>query len=703
MRRTLFIFLSSFFSIYFSLWGAIQPKESRLNCLIITIDTLRPDRLSCYGSKFLQTPNIDSLAHRGVQFSRAFAHTPTTLPSHANILLGTTPLYHGVHDNSNFIVREEFLTLAEWLKDQGYYTGAFVGAFPLDSRFGLTQGFDVYDDNYGSQDPQDLAFVERKAEVVVDKALEWLKSKKSPWFLWVHLFDPHQRYQPPEPFKSQYKDNPYNGEVAYVDASLGKLFGYLKENRLDEKTIVIFTADHGESLGEHGEMTHGYFAYNATLWVPLIISFPSVKPGRVTQDVCHIDIFPTICDLLSMAKPSALQGLSLLPLMQGKELPSRPIYFESLTAYCNRGWAPLRGYLEGNSKFIDSPLPEFYDLAKDFDELNNLAGSTGLAKYKERLEKFIKILSSPLESGAVQRIDKETQEKLRSLGYLSSPQVSTKKDFTTKDDLKVLLPYHNKWMKAMVAAQSGQIEEGISLLMEIIAERKDFDLAYTRLANLYSEEKNLKEALAVLLEGYQNNPTSFRIVSIYGIYLVEAGRFDEAIDILKKGLALIDYDPEAWNYLGVAYWNKGDFDEAFKAYEKALSLDHNYPIVINNLGSLYLSLFLKKRDPGDYQKAVENFRKAIELDPGYPSAYNGLGAALKTSGDIDGAIENWRKAVELKPDYGFALYNLGLVLLARGEKAQALTYLTRYRENSYDSLPPKEKEKLDALIEKCKE
>jgi arylsulfatase A-like enzyme/Tfp pilus assembly protein PilF len=692
----LFIFLSPSSS-------QAAEKKASLNFLLITIDTLRADRLSCYGSQGVKTPNIDGLAQNGVLFSRAFAHATTTLASHTNILLGVTPLYHGVHDNSNFIVRKEFLNLAKWLKDYGYSTGAFVGAFPLDSRFGLTQGFDIYDDNYGTQGPLELTFVERKAEVVVDKALAWLKNQKNPWFLWIHCYDPHQPYNPPEPFKTQYKDHPYDGEVAYVDSALARLFSDLKEKKLEENTLIILTADHGESLGEHGEATHGYFAYNATLWVPLIISFPGLKPGRVEQDVSHIDIFPTACDLLRLPKPRSLQGISLLPLIQGKEVASRDIYFESLTAYCNRNWAPLRGFIEGNNKFMDSPLPELYDLGKDFNELNNLAEKASLDKYRATFEKLVKSQSSPQEAKAFQKMDRETQEKLRSLGYLASAQAPAKKNFTAKDDLKTLLPFHSKFLEATAIHQSGRAEEAIALLKEIVAERKDFDVAYTDLANYYKEQRKLKEAVEVLKEAYQNNPSSFRIISVYGIFLVDERRFDEAIEILKKALTLIDYDPEAWNYLGVAYWNKGNYDEALKAYEQALALDQNYPIVINNLGSLYLSIFLKTKQPDAHQRAVENFKKAIDLDPKYASAYNGLGAALKMGGDIDGAIDNWKKAVEIKPDFSFPLYNLGLAYLGKGDKAEALNYFTRYKEKFYDSLPPREKERLDALIQKCKE
>jgi arylsulfatase A-like enzyme/Flp pilus assembly protein TadD len=672
------------------------------NILLITIDTLRADHLGCYGYADIKTPVIDGLARRGVLFSRAFAHTPSTLPSHTNILLGLTPNAHGVHDNSSFIVREGFLTLAEWLKAQDYATGAFVGAFPLDSRFGLTRGFDIYDDNYGSQGPMDLVFVERRADVVVEKALGWLRERRGPWFLWVHCFDPHQPYDPPEPFKSQYHKKPYDGEIAFVDLALGRLMNYLKERTLQGETAVILTGDHGEALGEHGEMTHGYFAYNATLRVPLIFVLPGVKPGRVDTNVCHIDIFPTVCDLLHQKRPDGLQGLSVMPLIRGKTLPARPIYFEALTAYYNRGWAPLKGYIQGREKFMELPILEVYDLDRDFAELDNLADRTELPRCRKVLADLIQAETSPLANRAGRAMDRETRDKLRSLGYLASPQEPAPKTFTAEDDLKTLLPYHTKWTRATAAYAAGRTGEGIALLKEIITERKDFDLAYTYLANFYKEQKRPRDAEAVLREAHANNPRSFRIMTSLGIALIDEGHFDEAIDLLKKSLDLIDFDPESWNYLGVASWNKGLFDQALEAYGQALRLDRNYPIVFNNLGSLYLSRFLKARDPGDLAKATENFQKAIELDPKYASSYNGLGVSLRQSGDIAAAIASWKKAVELKPDFGFALYNLGLGLLGQGDKSQALVYLSRYKDLFYSDLPPQEKARLDELIRMCK-
>ncbi len=685
-----------------SIFWASPTRPQEFNLLLITIDTLRADALGCYSRLAPATPNINALAAKGTLFTRAFAHTPTTLPSHTNILLGACPPFHRVHDNANFLVQPQFLSLAEWLKDHGYATAAFVGAFPLDSRFGLNQGFDIYDDNYGTQGPEDVVFIERKAEAVIDQAIRWLQVQKKPWFCWVHCFDPHQPYAPPEPFKTQYRDNLYAGEVSYVDFALGRLFSFLQETSQEKSTVIVFTGDHGEALGEHGEMTHGYFAYNSTLWIPLIIYHPRTKPGQVNQNVCHADIFPTVCEILSLPTPAHVQGFSLVPAIKGKSLPCRAIYFESLTAFCNRGWAPLRGFIAGHRKFIDLPIPEVYDLGTDFAEATNIAEEVNIRDLKHQLESLVVTLSSPKKVTAKTLSDRETREKLSSLGYLSSIQMPTEKIFTPKDDLKVLLPYHSKWMQAMVLHQQGKNEPAIALLLEIIAERKDFDLAYTYLANYYKERTKWEAAQQVLEEAYRYNPKSFRILIAYGLLLIDTRKYDEALVFLEKARTLVDYDPEVWNYIGVAHWRKGDYEQALQAYARALSLDSNYAVVFNNLGSLYLSLYLKKRAPEDIERAMANFRQAIQFDPKYASAYNGLGAALKFSGDLDGAIENWQKALELRPDFDYPLYNLGLTYLAKGERSQALIFLTRYKAKFYDTLSPEEKNKLDTLIENCR-
>jgi len=399
-------------------------------------------------------------------------------------------------------------------------------------------------------------------------------------------------------------------------------------------------------------------------------------------------------------KPSHLQGLSLLPLLKGKKLPERLIYFESLYPFYTRGWASLRGFIQNNNKYIDSPIPEFYDLEKDFDELENLALTKDIKIYENSLERLIEEQSYADKKESRKSINRETLQKLRSLGYITDHQTPEKTAFTEKDDLKTLLPYQDKLMAAIKAYDGGRLEESTKLLGEIIAERKDLSQAYSYLATVYKEQKKLKEALEILKEGLTNNPSDYKIMETYGILLTEVGEYDKAVEILKNALSYIDYDPEIWNYLGVAYWKKGDFEHAHDAFTKVLSIDGNYPIAFHNLGSLYLSQYIKSKNDRNFWNAILNFKKALELDPNYAEAYNGLGTAYGQAGRMEPAIHCWERAVELNSDYGFPLYNLGLAYLMQGDKEKALMCLNKYKREHYGYLSGKDKAKFDDLIEK---
>ena len=697
----LFFILIGIILIYDSL-SASERKQANFNVLLVTIDTIRPDRLSCYSTKYLKTPSIDSLAAKGVVFDRAFAHNPTTLPSHTNILLGTTPLYHGVHDNSKFRVSEDFLTLAEHLKSKGYSTAAFIGAFPLDSRFGLSQGFDVYDDSYPSKSYVAFVASERKAEQVIQSALDWLEKQDSKWFAWVHLWDPHTLYLPPEPFKSQFEDDPYSGEVAYVDSELGKMFDYLENNDLMENTLIILTGDHGESLGEHGELTHTYFAYNSTLWVPLIIAGPGIDARRTDENVSHIDIFPSLCDILGIEKPSFLQGVSLLPLMMGEQIEKRAIYFESLAPYYNHGWAPLRGFIEESEKFIDSPLPEFFDLEDDFDELKNLVHEINLDKYQEKQKKIEEEFSSSQKVQGRQRIDREALEKLRSLGYVDSPVSQQKNSYGEEDDLKTLLPLRQNLDKAIILHDAGEVEASIKLLNVTIQERNDFAEAYLYLYHIYKAQGQKEKVVEILEEGMNNNPEHFAIISTYGIFLVKEKMWDKGIEVLQKSLAIVDFDPEVRNFLGLAHWGKGEVQKALEQYRKALALDDSNALVFSNLGALYLSIFQRARKRADNSLSMEYFKKAIELDPNMTAAYKGLGAGYGSTGRMREAISVWEKALELSPKDNFLVFNLGIAHLEIGRKAQALKYFENYLLLNKDTISTEERKRIEALIQKCK-
>jgi arylsulfatase A-like enzyme/Tfp pilus assembly protein PilF len=688
---------SSIASASLSSWTA--GKKIKQNVILITIDTLRADKLGCYGSTQVKTPIIDSLASRGVLFSKAFALTPATLPSHTNIFLGTSPLYHGVHDNFNAIVDEGFLTLAEYLKSFGYSTGAFIGAFPLDSRFGLAQGFDVYDDGYQRVSTHKYAYGERPAEEVVDKALVWLEKQDSPWFLWLHCFDPHDPYDPPPPFAAIYKNHPYEGEVAYVDSALEKLFLYMEEHDLFEKTLLIFTADHGESLRQHGEIYHGYLAYNSTLRIPLILSFPGQAPTQIDQCVSHLDIFPTVCDILDIKKPAFLQGTSLLPALKGKKLPQRIIYFESLFPYLNRGWAPIQGFIEGKEKFIDSPIPELYNLDKDIDETENLAGQIDLGRYRNRLKKVIEEKSLPLEPEKTRHVDRESLRILSSLGYISSPIQPTKKVFGPEDDVKVLLPHCNRAEDAMDLYKKGNADEAVRILQDVIEEEKKIDLAYAYLAEIYQKTGKPDEALEVLKKGLEHHPSSFIIITNYTHYLLSSERYDDAIQVIEQNvIPRMDFDPEIWNCLGLAYWKTGHDRDAIDAFEKAVSLDDEYANVFNNLGAVYLSLFIRKNEQLSFSQAIQYYNKALELDPRHVPAYIGLGHAYRKAGNLERAIYFWEKAVKLETKFSETVYNLSQAYQDFGDNKKALSLLLNTKEKFYPQLNTTEKRKLDAFI-----
>ena len=676
------------------------PKD--LNVLLVTIDTLRPDRLSCYSPKYLQTRQIDALAARGVLFERAFAHAPLTLPSHASILLGAAPPAHGADDNGMRVVPRGVPSLPKTLKAAGYATGAFVSAFPLDTRFGLNEGFDVYDDKYPARAASALDFPERPADKTMTAALDWLAARNGRWFLWVHLFDPHAPYAPPEPYAARFAQDPYSGEVAYVDDTLGKLFAAIDARGESGRTLVVLTADHGESLGEHGEMTHSYFAYNSTLWVPLVVAGPGLKAARVKDLVSHEDIFPTVCDLLGLQKPADLPGRSFSPLLEGRSRKARPVYFEALEGYYHRGAAPLRGVIAGSMKFMDSPIPELYDLGADFGESKNLASTTDLAPYKKILERTIAGETRTSGVPAARLTDRETAERLRSLGYASGPPAPPNKAYGASDDLKTLLPFEQKLIQAARLAKDGQSEESVRLLEDLIKSRPGLTRAYAQLAELQYALGRKDAHLRVLEQGALANPGDFTMVSAYGVALVEYGDFARGIDVLGRAVALFDQDPEVWGSLAEAYWKTGEFEKADEDFRKALSLAPGDAIINGNTGNFFVAWGLKTRQADLVRRSFPFFETALATDPSLASVHNGLGGAWKLVGDTAKAIASWEKAVALDPGYDLPVYNLGLALLETGDKARALGLFRKYLVLKGDAITPEEDRDVRSLIARCR-
>ena len=574
----------------------LAPDPAR-NVLLITIDTLRADALSAYGGP-AHTPNIDALAAHGARFTFAHAHAVVTLPSHTSILTGQFPYQHGMRDNSGFRVRPGTATLATRLKGLGFATAAFVGGFPVTKRFGLTPGFDIYDDQMPeTKGGRETTMPERRADVVVGRALDWLSADRGRFFAWVHVYDPHSPYQPPDEYAAQYRDQPYYGEVAFVDHALGPLLDRLRG--LPRPTLVIITADHGESLGEHGEATHGMFAYESTLHVPLIVAavdpaHPATAPGRILDTpVRHIDIVPTVLDLIGAPTDPSLPGASLRGLIDRGSVDGRPSYFEAMTYNLVRGWAPLRGVLAGHDKYIDLPLPELYDLAADPHEARNLADSR-----RDRLAVLTNLLRG-YSTAPPNRPGAETAEAaaaLRSLGYVSG-SAPAKAAYTADDDPKRLAPLDQDLHQASDLEQHGHRQEAIALLERVISRRPDTADAYITLAHAHWENGDPARAIGVLERGLAAGAPERDIRIRLGLYLAESHADTRRAIALLKGTS--SEDVEGLNGLGVAYADANQYGEAIATFEQVLKLDPTNGLALQNMASMTLREALAARAPAE--------------------------------------------------------------------------------------------------------
>jgi arylsulfatase A-like enzyme len=482
--------------------------------VLITIDTLRPDHLHCYGYDAIQTPSIDSLAADGVRFDQAFTPVPITLPSHTVILTGTYPMMSGMHDFSGNNLNPGQPTLATVLRARGYDTGAVIAAAVLDRRFGLNQGFDFYYDHFDFSRlaETNLDLMERPANQVIDQALAWMsKPRKKPFFLWVHLYDPHHPYKPPSPFDQQYKSNLYDGEIAFTDTQLGRLLRYLKEHKLYDQTLVVLSGDHGEGLGEHSEKTHGFFIYNSTLHVPLIIKPPLwEKAARKVQpvQVSLVDLMPTMLGLLTAPVPAEVQGKNLADkILKGEELKGSPLYSETYLPRIHFNWSELRGLDVPGFHFIDGPKPELYDLARDPRELNNLyAEKQGVrGELRAQLSGIIRQYTSDIPMAQKSTLDPALAVRLQSLGYtaLAAGDTSPVSDAKLPDP-KDRIQVYEAVTEAIDDSQHGRFQESIAKLKTVLATEENsvpihylLGLNYYRSRNFADAAVEFKRALTI--------------------------------------------------------------------------------------------------------------------------------------------------------------------------------------------------------------
>ncbi|MBK5256596.1 MAG: sulfatase-like hydrolase/transferase [Vicinamibacteria bacterium] len=669
------------------------PRDPGLSVLLISIDTLRADAIGVYGNKNVQTPWIDRLAKAGVRFEKAHAHNVVTLPSHVNILSGQYPITHTVRDNTGFRVPADLETLATRLKARGFATGAFVSAFVLDSRFGLDRGFDVYDDHTAGIERQSPFMVpDRKGVETVARAVQWIEAHQDvQFFAFVHLYDPHFPYEPPEPFASRHRDAPYFGEVEAADAALEPLLKSILDGPWGNKTLVILTADHGESLEDHGESTHGTFAYEATLHVPLILKLPGVSGRTVETPVRHIDIVPTVLDALGMDAAKGFPGDSLWPLaLGGRPKEGFSSYFEALSASLNQGWAPLRGIFDGRYKYIDLPLPELYDVTSDPGEKTNL-----VAREPETLDRLrISLARVRTMDLGVKRAaeDVATLERLRALGYIAAASQAEQKDvYSAEDDPKNLIGINVRAREVVTAFMRGSIDEAIALANENLRQRPGMAGVSLQLAFLLRARGNLGEAIVAARRAVELKPLDPEGLSLLAAYLTEAGRAQEAVDLLEPyaKAAALDYD--VVTALGLARAAVGKTALAREAFEIARQLDPGNPMSLVNLGTLALMT-------GDRMNARDALTSALSLDPSIAKAHNTLGVMAAQEGRFDEAIASWRKAAELNPRDYQTLFNLGKTLDRLGRAAEAELYYRQYLQAAPLALESRDIERVKARL-----
>lgn len=640
------------------------------NLLLITIDTLRADRVGAYGGGSL-TPAIDRLAAGGVRFAEARAHAPMTLPAHTSILTGLLPATHGVHTNGSTILSPGTPTLATMLHDHGYQAAAFVGAFVLDSRFGLRRGFDVYDDRVGDPDRgARFTYAERTADRVTTLTGDWITARgasHAPWFVWMHLFDPHAPYQAP----IHRGGSGYDDEVAYADQQLGRLFDRLRAAGELDRTLVVLLADHGESLGEHGEMTHGLFAYDATLRIPLIIAGPGVQAQVAAAPASQIDLVPTILELLGISLPYALDGHTLLPAIRGEGGSSAPLYIEALDANVTRNWAPLTGIVVNGWKYIDLPEAELYDLAHDPGEQHNViaAGGTRVAAMQAQLAALRSNANDQPPPQAL--IDPDAAMRLRSLGYTAGAANSTPRKYTVADDPKRLLDIDKRFERALALGGGGEYREAAALLTGILAERPDFTAAALALASVFMAGGDAPRAASLLEAALLRTPRSAVLKARLGAAYLAAGDLPRAAAALQPVADLAQPEGlEAANTLAIVWTEQGQIDRARRLFAKVLEQTPGSARTWNNLGLLELNA----RRPRD---AAAAFEHAVAADSTLAQAWNGL-AAARAPFNPGAAIEAWTRAVALEPRNYDALFNLAVMLRQQGRIAEARPHIERF-------------------------
>jgi choline-sulfatase len=624
---------------------SIVPSRSasRPNILLITLDTTRADHLGAYGDAGARTPTFDRLAAQGVLFERAVSVAPITLPAHVSLLTGRYPFAHGVRNNGNFRLADDVPTLATALHDRGYRTAAFVSAFVLDRRSGLSRGFDEYDDRFdagAAATPDDE--VERRGDRTGQLAEQWIATQHgdagaaaAPFFVWLHLYDPHDPYTPPAPFAERFRDRPYDGEIAFDDAVVGSLLERLERLGVLSTTIVALVGDHGESLGEHHEVTHAMFVYESVVRVPMMLSWPGhLAPARVAPLVRAIDLAPTLLDLAGVARFAVAEGQTLLPLARGGRQGPPSAYSETYFPLFFMNWAPLRAIQDDRWKFIDAPAPELYDLAADPHERSNLAD-----REPARAAALRRAIDAVAGTGAgamtTAKPDREAIEKLAALGYIGgtgAPSVpnSVPNGAAPRSDPKTMIDVFNRLRDANSAIRHGRAAEAEATARDVLTVDRQ-----NAFATLILAEAQTRQA-----------------------------RYADAVATYRTYAALVPTSADAHYAIATCAARLGDAGTALDEASAAVAIDPLYA-----RARLFRAGLLMER--GRLDEAAADYQQVMALQPSNADAHSGYGVLLGVRKEPDRAIEEFRRALAIRPDRGEVRLALGGMLEQVGRVQEA--------------------------------
>jgi arylsulfatase A-like enzyme/Tfp pilus assembly protein PilF len=679
-----------------SLWFWAQGEEGLrralglapqgpLNVILVTADTLRADKLGCYGNASVATPHLDRMADSGVLFENATTVTPLTLPAHSSIFTGTYPTHHGVRDNGGYYLDKEQVTLAEALNERGYATGAFVSAFVLDSRWGLDQGFDRYFDNFdfAKFERVSLDTVQRRGDETLGEAVKWMETaRQGPFFSWIHLYDPHTPYDPPEPFRSPYSARPwglYDGEVAYLDSLMGQLLDWLAARGLEENTLLAFIGDHGESLGQHREATHGFFIYDATTHVPFILKVPSrlsrkMKGRRVAAQVRVIDLMPTLLDLLGVKIPPAVQGVSLAPLARGERDDLGLVaYSESYYPRYHYGWSELKSLRNGSLHFVSAPRPELFDLRADRLQQKNLAvDRPGTVRQLEaELSEIVERYSvAGIDERGPASLDAETQERLAALGYIGGPtkiKVDASKPLADPKDKIALF---NLIKAAGMDSSEGRVDEALGKIDQVLAQDADILEAHDVRGNLYRKKGDLTKAIAAYKEALQRDPGYKSALFNLALAYKDSGRTEDAALGFRRVLELDPRDNKAYYLLAEIHVGKKEFAQALSLLKQAVDVGSERAPLHNLMAECYFEL-------KDSESAEREIKTALEMNPELRQAHFNLALIREERGDLPGAIAAYEKEISLTPKAYKAHFNLAKLFGKTGQLTKQIEHFEK--------------------------